>query len=154
EIESWSRRTGDQLGFFITEPNTGDYVLKLKPKRHRSADEIADDLRGRIEAVVPGVDVEFGQLIEDVIGDLTSNPHPIEVRVFSEDRPLGQTVARRVASLISRVPGVVDVRDGIIVSGPNLVLAPSDRARRLGLDAAALDAIAEPRIHGVEAGQV
>jgi multidrug efflux pump subunit AcrB len=154
EVESWSRRTGDQLGFFITEPNTGDYVLRLREKRRRSADDVADDLRERIEAVVPGVDVEFGQLIEDVVGDLTTNPHPIEVRVFSEDRPLGRSVARRAADLIARVPGVVDVRDGVVVSGPNLILSPSERGTRLGVDAAQLEAVTEPRIRGLEAGQV
>lgn len=154
EIESWSRRTGDQLGFFITEPNTGDYILKLKDRRRRSADQVADDLRDRIEATVPGVDVDFGQLIEDVIGDLTSNPHPIEVRVFSEDRPLGRDVAGRVAALISRVRGVVDVRDGVVVSGPNLVIAPSERAERLGVDAEELEDLVAPRIRGIEAGEV
>jgi multidrug efflux pump subunit AcrB len=98
--------------------------------------------------------VDFGQLIEDVIGDLTSNPHPIEVRVFSEDRTLGQAVARRVAALISRVTGVVDVRDGVVVSGPNLVLAPSERAQRLGVDAERLENVATARIRGLEVGEV
>ena len=47
EIASWSRRTGDQLGFFVTEPNIGDYVLRLKGGRRRGAEAIADDLRAR-----------------------------------------------------------------------------------------------------------
>jgi multidrug efflux pump subunit AcrB len=154
EIQTWSRRTGDQLGFFITEPNTGDYAIRLKHRRRRSADEIADDLRERIEAVAPGVDIEFGQLLEDVIGDLTTTPQPVEVRVFTEDRDLGRRVARRAADLIERVPGVVDVRSGVVVSGPNVLLAPVERGLRLGVDAAALEALAVPRLRGVDAGQV
>ena len=79
EIEAWSRRTGEQLGFFITEPNHGDYVLRLRPRRGRSANEIADDLRRRITHSQAALRVEFGQLVEDVIGDLTTSPQPIEI---------------------------------------------------------------------------
>jgi multidrug efflux pump subunit AcrB len=154
EVEAWSRRTGDQLGFFITEPNIGDYAIRLSPRRKRSADAIADDLRERIAAVAPGVDVEFGQLVEDVIGDLTTLPEPIEVRVFGENRELARQTARDAAALMERVPGVVDVRNGIVVSGPNLLLAPSERGSRLGVDAAGLEALARPTVGGVEAGQV
>ena len=70
------RRTGNQLGFFITEPNHGDYVLRLKSARHRTGEEIADDLRQRIGVAAPGIEIEFGQLVEDVIGDLTTSPQP------------------------------------------------------------------------------
>ena len=97
EIEAWSRRTGEQLGFFITEPNHGDYVLRLRPRRGRSANEIADDLRRRITHSQAALRVEFGQLVEDVIGDLTTSPQPIEMRIFSEDRGFLAAKARQAA---------------------------------------------------------
>ena len=154
EIASWSRRTGDQLGFFITEPNRGDYVLRLRAKRTRSAEDVADDLRAQIEASQPALQIEFGQLVEDVIGDLTSNPQPIEVRVFCEDRSLAESKAQSLAQLLSRIRGVVDVKDGVVVSGPNVTLTPAPAAARAGLDASALARAVEPAIAGVRVGEI
>jgi multidrug efflux pump subunit AcrB len=154
EIVAWSRRTGDQLGFFITEPNTGDHVLRLKARRHRSGEEIADGLRARIAATQPMIEVEFGQLIEDVIGDLTTSPQPIEVRVYGEDRKLVEARARDAADLIAKVRGVVDVKSGVVVSGPNLTVIPGPLAQRAGLGAAELARATEPYLQGLEAGQI
>src|SRR5262249_5595812 len=120
EIEAWSRRTGDQLGFFITEPNIGDYVLRLRNHRGRSSEEVADELRGRIEASQPALEIEFGQLVEDVIGDLTTTPEPIEVRIFGEERKLIEAKAIEAEKILSHVRGVVDLKSGVVVSGSNL----------------------------------
>ena len=154
EIESWSRRTGDQLGFFITEPNTGDYVLRLRAKRSRSSEDVAEDLRHRIESVAPAVEIEFGQLVEDVIGDLTTNPEPIEVRLFSEDRKLIEQRAAQAAEIISSVRGVVDVKSGVVVSGPILSIVPSPGAFRLGLAPDDVTHATEPLMAGIDAGTI
>jgi multidrug efflux pump subunit AcrB len=154
EIVSWSRRTGDQLGFFITEPNIGDYALRLRSGHRRSADEIADELRGKIEATQPSLDVEFGQLVEDVIGDLTTTPQPIEIRIFDEDRATGQAKAREVAAILESVRGVVDVRDGIVVSGPSVTIAPALASASATRSASALAAEVEPAIGGVQVGSI
>lgn len=154
EIQSWSRRTGDQLGFFITEPNMGDYVLRLRSSRKRSAEEIADDLRARIQATQPAFRIEFGQLIEDVIGDLTTNPQPIEIRIFDEDRAVAESKAREVTALLARVPGVVDVKSGLVVSGPNVTLVPSPAAARVGLGAEDLARAVLPAVNGIDAGKI
>ena len=154
EIVAWSRRTGDQLGFFITEPNIGDYALRLRSGHRRSADEIAGELRGRIEATQPSLDVEFGQLVEDVIGDLTTTPQPIEVRLFDEDRATGQAKAREVAAILGSVRGVVDVRDGIVVSGPSVTIAPALASASAVRSASALAAEVAPAIGGVEVGSI
>ncbi len=154
EVRAWSRRTGDQLGFFITEPNIGDYVLRLRRDRKRSADEIADDLRARIQATEPALEIEFGQLVEDVIGDLTTIPQPIEVRIFDEDRGVAESKAREAAALLARIRGVVDVKSGVVVSGPNVTVAPGPAAARAGLDAEALARDLSPAAQGVEAGRI
>ncbi len=154
EIVSWSRRTGDQLGFFITEPNQGDYVLRLRPGHRRSADQVADDLRRRIEASQPALRIEFGQLVEDVIGDLTSTPQPIELRIFGEDRRLIEQRAFEAARIVSGVRGVVDVKSGVVVSGPNLAVVPSPEAARLGLSAYDLTTNLAPWVNGIEAGEI
>ena len=154
DIEAWSRRTGDQLGFFITEPNTGDYVLRLRAKRSRSADEIADDLRARIEATQPALSIEFGQLVEDVIGDLTTNPQPIEVRVFDEDRLIAESKAGEISARLATIRGVVDVRSGVVVSGPIVTVAPSAAAARAGVGTEALSNAAAPAVKGLDAGSI
>ncbi len=154
EIAAWSRRTGDQLGFFVTEPNMGDYVLRLRPKHRRGADAIADDLRGTIEKTQPALKVEFGQLVEDVIGDLTTTPQPIEIRIFDEDRALAQQKAREIAAVLNQVRGVVDVKDGVVVSGPNVSITPRPGAARSGKSAEDLAQDVAPAIGGTEAGSI
>jgi Cu/Ag efflux pump CusA len=125
-VQSYSRRTGTQLGFFITEPNRGDYVIRLKPRRgRRPADEIIDDLRGRLGAAQPAIHTDFGQLIEDNIADLTGGaPQPIDVKIFGENQELLQRKARDAAKLIASVRGVEDVFDGIVIAGPALNVRP------------------------------
>jgi len=154
EIVAWSRRTGDQLGFFITEPNIGDYALRLKQGHRRGADAIADDLRGRIERSQPALEVEFGQLVEDVIGDLTTTPQPIEIRVFDEDRALGEDKAREIAAILDHVPGVVDVKSGVVVSGPNVTIVPRPAVARLGKSTEDFALDVAPAVGGMGAGTI
>ncbi|HQT91729.1 MAG TPA: efflux RND transporter permease subunit, partial [Candidatus Kryptobacter bacterium] len=122
EVESYSRRTGTQLGFFITEPNNGDFLIKLKDNRSRSIFQIMDELRTRIEASEPALRIDFGQAMQDLIGDLTNSPAPIEIKIFGPDQSVIEQKAREVADLIRNVPGVVDVFNGIVISGPSLIV--------------------------------
>jgi multidrug efflux pump subunit AcrB len=154
EIVEWSRRQGDQLGFFITEPNMGDYTLRLRPHRRRSAEQIADDLRERIARTEPRLELEFGQLIEDVVGDLTTSPEPIEVRVLGEDRDVDERRAEQIAELLPTIRGVVDVKSGVVESGPNLSIVPGPAARRAGLGPQDLADRTSPYVQGLEAGAI
>lgn len=117
EVESWSRRTGLQLGLSITEPNTGDFLVKLKQKRSRTTEQVTDELRGKIESSEPSLKVEFVGILSDLIGDLTSSPAPVEIRLFSEDKNILHATARSVEESIKKVQGVVDTNNGIVVSG-------------------------------------
>jgi CzcA family heavy metal efflux pump len=121
EVESTSRRTGLQLGLIaVTEANRGDFTVRLKQGRSRDIEEIMDDVRQRVEKSQPGTQVEFVQVLQDMIGDLTSAPEPIVIKLFSQDTQLLNNTAPRVADAIQKVPGVVDVLDGIqnTISGP------------------------------------
>lgn len=134
EVESYSRRTGTQLGFFLTEPNTGDFLIKLKKDRTRSIDDVIADLRAKVESAEPALQIDFGQLMMDVIGDLTNNPKPVEIKLFGADNKMLEQTARQVAVLIQGVPGVVDVFDGMVVSGPSLIVhVDPTRAAQAGL---------------------
>ncbi|HYL88581.1 MAG TPA: efflux RND transporter permease subunit [Burkholderiales bacterium] len=119
-VDTYSRRTGTQLGGGLTEANEGDFFVRLKGGRRPAIGEVMDAVRTQVEREVPGLKIELAQLMEDVIGDLTSVPQPIEVKLFADDLPALQAAARRVAAAIGRVNGVVDVRDGITPAGDAL----------------------------------
>jgi CzcA family heavy metal efflux pump len=124
EIESFSRRTGLELGLAaVTEANRGDFAVKLKDKRSRSVDEITADLRTRIKREEPAIDVEFVQVLQDMIGDLSNAPEPIQIKMFSPDATLLSQWAPRIGDAIEKVRGVVDLRNGIenTISGPATV---------------------------------
>jgi CzcA family heavy metal efflux pump len=134
EIDSYSRRTGTQLGFFITEPNNGDFLVKLKSHRSRSVFQIMDELREKIEASEPALRIDFGQAMQDLIGDLTNTPAPIEIKIFGPDQNVVEEKAKDVAGLITNVPGIVDVFNGIVISGPSLIVkVDKTMAARAGL---------------------
>jgi multidrug efflux pump subunit AcrB len=136
EVESYSRRTGLQLGLAITEPNTGDFLVKLKDSRSRSTEEVIDDLRGQVESSEPALEVEFVGILADLIGDLTSSPSPIEIRLFSEDAKALEQNATAVEESIKKVSGVVDTFNGIVVSGPAVTFKiDPQRAARFGVTA-------------------
>jgi multidrug efflux pump subunit AcrB len=126
EVESTSRRTGLQLGLAaVTEPNTGDFAVKLKEKRSRSVDEIIGDVRDKVSTAEPVLDTEFLQVLQDMIGDLTGAPEPVVVKLFSQDADLLRATAPMVADALTMVKvgdktPVVDIADGIenSTSGP------------------------------------
>ena len=121
EVESTSRRTGLQLGLSaVTEANIGDLAVKLKRTRGRAGDEVISELRGKIRTQVPMLDVQFIQLTQDMIGDLSSTPEPIAIKLFAQDPALLRRWAPQVGAAIKKIPGVVDVLDGIenTISGP------------------------------------
>ena len=139
EVESYSRRTGLQLGLFITEPNTGDFLVKLKPDRKRSTEEVKDDLRKEIaEAEPPPIldRVELPGILGDLIGDLTSEPQPVEIKLFSEDANALHQKAAEIEKVIKEIPGIVDTFDGLAVSGPAITFkVDPQRAAQLGVNA-------------------
>jgi len=107
----------------VTEANRGDFTVKLKKDRKRAIEEIMSDIRAEIKRTEPGADVEFVQVLQDMIGDLTSQPEPIVIKLFSPDAKLLSATAPRVAEAIQKVPHVVDVLDGIenSISGPAVI---------------------------------
>ena len=121
EVESYSRRTGLELGLFITEPNKGDVAVKLKPGHARDTEEVISDLRKEIERSEPSLVIEFVGILPDMIGDLTSSPEPIEIKLFSEDATALHQKAKEVEETIQKLKYVVDTKSGVIVSGPAVI---------------------------------
>jgi len=121
EVESYSRRTGLELGLFITEPNTGDVAVKLKPGHARPTEDVISDLRKEIEKSEPSLEIEFVGILPDMIGDLTSSPEPIEIKLFSEDANALHQKAEEVEATIKKLSHVVDTKSGVVVSGPAVI---------------------------------
>lgn len=149
EVESYSRRTGLELGLFITEPNSGDFLVKLKPNHARPTDEVKDDLREQIESSEPALQVEFAGILPDLIGDLTSAPEPIEIKLFSEDSKALHEKAAEVEESIQKIKTVVDTFNGVVVSGPAITFnIDPQRASRLGVTTAEVASSVETALSG------
>ncbi len=157
EVESTSRRTGLQLGLAaVTEANTGDIAVKLKDKRSRGIDDIIAEVRAKVTSAEPAVDVDFHQVLEDMIGDLTGAPQPVVIKLYSDDVDALTQWAPRVADTIggiyikNRKP-VVDVDDGIdsSMSGPAVVFTVDPvRAAKAGFTTDQLTTVASAIVDG------
>jgi CzcA family heavy metal efflux pump len=135
EVASFSRRTGSELGLFATEQNTGDIVVRLKPRRDRSrtAEEVISVLREHFDREMPGMTIEFVQLLQDMLGDLEGNPEPVEVKLFGDDVPTLMALSEQVQEKIGKITGLVDMV-GPIRSNPEMdVRIDPTRAAKAGL---------------------
>ena len=121
EVESYSLRVGARLALAIAEPNTGDFLIKLKRKRDKSSDEVIEELRHKIAESEPVISVEFPHILEDLIGDLSMAPEPIEIKIYHPDDKSYKATAAAVAEWLEKgnVKGVVDVEDRTIAIGPS-----------------------------------
>jgi len=125
DVEAYSRRTGTQMGFFITEPNTGDYLIQLKRDHKKTTEEVISDLRQKIASTQPELVIDFGQVITDMLGDLMESAQPIEIKVFGGDQAMLQNLSKQIAAAVSNVKGTADVFDGIVIAGPSVSINPS-----------------------------
>jgi CzcA family heavy metal efflux pump len=118
EIESYSRRTGARLALAIAEPNTGDFLIRLKKDRKRSLEEVTSELRRKITTAEPVIEVEFPHILEDLVGDLAWSPQPIEIKIHHDDDKVYKDVAKRVEEWLPKVKGVVDIVNRTVPIGP------------------------------------
>jgi multidrug efflux pump subunit AcrB len=155
DVESFSRRTGMQLGLAgVTEPNTGDFAVKLKDK-HRTPDEVMGELRQKIESSEPALRVEFIGILSDLIGDLASSPSPVEIRIYSEDQAALHRTADAIAASIAKVQGVVEIFNGIVVSGPAVTFRVDPvRAATFGITPADVKNTIEAALGGSAASSI
>lgn len=154
-VASYSRRTGAQLGGGITEANTGDFFVRLKPFPRPPIETVMDQVRNAINTQVPGLDIDLSQLMEDEIGDLTAVPQPIEIKLFSDNIGELLKLAPQVADRIGRIPGIVDVYDGVTYAGDAIDIHVNRiKAGLLGLDPAGVTAQLDTYLQGTVAAEV
>jgi len=155
EVNSYSRRAGTQMGFFITEPNTGDYLIQLKKKRTRTTTEVSDEIRRRVEKAVPALRVDFGQVITDMLGDLMSSVQPIAIKIFGDNENTIRQYSKAVAKVIKNVRGTADVFDGIVIAGPEVRIKPNTaKLKQFNLSPAQLQFQLQTRTDGSLVGTV
>ncbi len=136
DVQGYSRRLGTQLGPFITEPDRGDYLIKLKANREHTTEQVLAGMRHDFNRRFPMIRWDFHGYLEDLVGDLQMAPDPIQIFLYSPDEAWLEKTAPRVEAIISKIPGIVDTFDGLTVTGPsiNLRVRPVD-AERFGLNA-------------------
>lgn len=155
EVASYSRRTGVQLGGGLTEADEGDYFIRLKGGSRRPIEAVMSDIRMKIDAQVPGLEVELIQLMEDLIGDLTAVPQPIEVKLFGNHPAELEKAAGTVGNALGKVQGVVEVVDGLRVAGDAISIhVDPGLAAQQGLDPDSVAQQVEALVGGTTATQV
>ncbi len=157
EIVATSRRTGAELGLFATEQNTGDIVARLKPQSQRSRTifEVIDEVRGKVTAAVPRLQIDFVQILSDVINDLAGSARPIEIKMFGPDLARLEGYAESLEPKLTQVSGLVDLFNG--VSEPTAELAMrvnGAEANRVGLTPEQISISAMGALLGSPAGEV
>jgi multidrug efflux pump subunit AcrB len=155
EVETYSRRTGLQLGGGLTEANMGDFFVRLKPLPRRDIEAVMNEVRKKVEGQVPGLEIELAQLMEDLIGDLTAVPQPIEIKLYSDDGNLLLKLGPAVANVIEKISGVVDVKSGIVLAGDALdIQIDRVKASLEGVDPDAITQMVSNYLTGVVTTQV
>ena len=155
EVEAYSRRTGTQMGFFITEPNRGDYLIQLKKKRSKTTDEVIAEIRQKVESTQPALRIEFGQVIGDILGDLTSAVQPVEIKVFGNDAKKLQELSVHIKNVVDSVKGTADVFDGIVIAGPSISIEPDYiKLAQFGITPANLQSQLQASLEGNIAGNI
>ncbi|MFL9484016.1 efflux RND transporter permease subunit [Chitinophagaceae bacterium LWZ2-11] len=149
EVEAYSRRTGTEMGFFITEPNKGDYLIQLKKDRERSTEEVISDIRKKVEASQPALRVDFGQVIGDMLGDLMTSVQPIEIKVFGDDQQKLHDLSKQIGDVVSGVEGTADVFNGVVIAGPSVSIQPNYvKLAQFGITPANLQAQMQASLEG------
>ena len=155
DVEAYSRRTGTQMGFFITEPNTGDYLIQLKKDHKKTTEEVSGDIRQKIAATQPALRVDFGQVITDMLGDLMESAQPIEIKVFGSDQQVLQNLSKQIAAQVTAVKGTADVFDGIVIAGPSVSIIPDySKLAQYGLNPTMLQSQAQAALEGNVVGNL
>jgi CzcA family heavy metal efflux pump len=134
-VATYSRRTGAGLGGDLNEPNRGDFFVRLKASNRKPIEVVMEEIRSKVETQVPGVSIELAQLMEDLIGDLTAVPQPVQIKIYSDDQNVLDDTAEKVAARIGKIQGIVDVDNGINPAGDALELQiRPDAAAAEGMD--------------------
>jgi heavy metal efflux system protein len=161
DVATYMRRTGTNMASSISmasgviPPNEGDYLIQLKPGIKKKTEEVISELRDKIASRVPSLNIEFGQRIADLLGDLIGRPQPIEIKVFGDDLDKLRNLAVEIKALLQKINGLADVQSGIIVDGPTITIFPDPvKLSQFHLTPADFQSQVKTYNEGVEVGEV
>ncbi len=155
EVETYSRRTGTQMGFFITEPNSGDYLIQLSKDRNRTTEEVIEDIRAKVSATQPSLQIDFGQVIGDMLGDLMESVQPVEIKIFGNDKKILEELAIQTGAIVENIKGTADVFNGIVIAGPSIRVEPNAvQLAQFGLTPANLQQQIQMSLEGTVVGSI
>ncbi len=157
EITGISRRTGAELGLFATEQNRGDIVVRLKSEsdRARTSFEVIDEIRGKAEAAVPRLRVEFVQILSDVVNDLAGAARPVEIKLFGPDLNVLESYAKQLQPKLEKVDGLEDFYNGVAEPSAELDMSINQaEANRVGLTPSQVADATAGTLLGVPAGEI
>jgi CzcA family heavy metal efflux pump len=155
EVAGYSRRTGTEMGFFITEPNSGDYLIQLKKERDKTTEEVIEVIRKQVEASQPALRIDFGQVIGDMLGDLMTSVQPIAIKIFGNDPRLLDSFSTKIADLSAKVEGAADVFNGIVIAGPSVSIEPeNNKLSQFGISPASLQFQLQTSLQGNIVGDI
>jgi multidrug efflux pump subunit AcrB len=91
----------------------------------------------------------------DLIGDLTSSPEPVEIKLYSEDTQALDQKAVEIENVIKEIPGIVDTKPGIVVSGPAVTFRiDPQKAAQFGVNATDISDTIETAMLGTRASTI
>ena len=155
DVASYSRRTGLQLGGGLSEANEGDFFIRLKSGHRRGIEAVMAELREQVEGEIPGLRIETAQLMEDLLGDLIASPQPIEVKLFGADPAKLRSSGKQVAQAIGKLPGIVEVFDGVKIAGDAIDVQVDRSAAALeGIDPETIGHQLDTALEGSIAGSI
>ena len=155
DVVAYSRRTGTQMGFYITEPNRGDYLIQLKKNHAKTTEEVISDIRAQVASTQPALVIDFGQVITDMLGDLMSSTQPIEIKVFGTDQQILNILSKQIADQVTAVKGTADVFNGIVIAGPSVSIIPDNaKLAQYNISPANLQFQAQTALDGNVAGNL
>ena len=157
EVVAYTRRTGAENGLFATETNKGDIQVVLKPsnQRHRTIWQIMDDERNQAQALLPNADIDFHQILQDELNDLSGVDSAISIKVFGDELPVLRQIGEQINSAIEKIPGLVDLIVTGAAGAPQLTIKvdPAE-AGRLGLTTQDVLAQVQDALQGSIATQI
>jgi CzcA family heavy metal efflux pump len=161
DVNTYMRRTGTNMSSSISmasgviPPNEGDYLIQLKKTTHKKTEEVISELRQQVASKEPALNIEFGQRIADLLGDLIGRPQPVEIKIFGDDLEVLRALAYKTKTLLIKIPGVADIQSGIIVDGPTITIIPDpSRLAQFNLSPSDFQTQIKACNEGVEVGQV
>jgi len=151
------RFTGiDTNGFSPTQARTGTIRIRLKYQNRRpDYEEVSSRLRDAFSAAVPAAQLDFHQILEDMINDLSGSPAPLELTLYGPDQSTLIRLATEISDRIAKVANVADAFSGVQYDDPTLRIAP-ERARlsMLGVAASDVQSLVESTAQGSVATDV